>query len=110
MSTAVAENEQRIGIRQGDVILVKCYKPTVIPNKLSHLTLAEGEVTGHAHRMSGGVCTLYGESDDQPKYLLVEEESTLTHEEHGEHVVDTGWYDVIKQREYEPNGWRNVAD
>ena len=36
-------------LRQGDVLLIPASK-TVKDTKLPHLTLAEGEVTGHRHR------------------------------------------------------------
>ena len=39
-------------ISQGDVILIPDQQ--VEGEKLSHLTLAEGEVTGHKHRISQG--------------------------------------------------------
>ena len=35
-------------IRQGDVIL-KAFSDRITGRKLPHLTLAEGEVTGHSH-------------------------------------------------------------
>lgn len=46
--------------------------------KLNHLILAEGEVTGHAHRASSG--TLY----DNGGVLLLDpaEDTKVTHEEH----------------------------
>lgn len=46
--------------------------------KLNHLVLAEGEVTGHAHRASAG--TLY--SDTGRTVLVAEDETVVTHEEH----------------------------
>ena len=42
-------------IRQGDVLLVPLVQPQNSFGKiLNHLTLAEGEVTGHRHRISDG--------------------------------------------------------
>ena len=37
-------------IRQGDVILLPVQETQ--GQKLSHLTLAEGQVTGHSHRLT----------------------------------------------------------
>jgi len=54
-------------IRQGDVILLPVQQNQ--GQKLSHLTLAEGEVTGHKHRISEGQAELYEEDD--PLYLRV---------------------------------------
>lgn len=66
--------------------------------KLSHTVLAEGEVTGHAHRASGSA-TLYrvGES----LMLDVEGATTVTHEEHGPVALPVGQHDIIKVREYD---------
>jgi hypothetical protein len=44
-------------IRQGDVILQPITQ--IVGQKLSHLTLAEGEVTGHSRRISDGQAELY---------------------------------------------------
>jgi hypothetical protein len=44
-------------IRQGDVILLPTQ--TLEGQLLPHLTLAEGEVTGHKHRISDGQAELY---------------------------------------------------
>lgn len=37
-------------LRQGDVLLIPAQQQT-LGQQLPHLTLAEGEVTGHKHRM-----------------------------------------------------------
>ena len=44
-------------IRQGDVILKAI--TNIQGQKLTHLTLAEGEVTGHSHRIADGQAELY---------------------------------------------------
>jgi len=95
-------------IRQGDVLLLAIDQIPAEARSLDHLVLAEGEVTGHAHRITSGSATLleYGER----KYLRVDEASELTHEEHGPHVLSPGAYEVKIQREYSPEGWHNVAD
>lgn len=45
-------------LRQGDVLLIPTSK-TVKDTKLPHLTLAEGEVMGHRHRISQDEAELY---------------------------------------------------
>ena len=65
-------------IRQGDVILIPVQQ--VEGEKLSHLTLAEGEVTGHKHRISQGEAQLY--TDDSQLYLSIfSPKAVLSHEE-----------------------------
>jgi hypothetical protein len=94
-------------IRQGDVILVPVLE--IEGQKLSHLTLAEGEVTGHKHRISDGQAELF--EKDGTLYLRVfSDVATLTHEEHHAIQIPQGSWLVRIQREYEPQGWRYVAD
>lgn len=93
--------------RHGDVLLVSVEK--VKGKKLPHLTLAEGEVTGHAHRITEGEAELYEENG--VLFLHVESErAKLTHEEHKEIDLPRGNYQITIQREYAPEGWRKVAD
>lgn len=95
-------------IRQGDVLLVQVDQ---VPNgqELPHLTLALGEVTGHSHRISSGEASLV--ERDGTLYLTVFSDlATLAHEEHHHLSIPYGSYEVRIQREYEPDGWRYVAD
>jgi hypothetical protein len=98
-------------IRQGDVILLPLQQPAEINETtlLPHLVLAEGEVTGHKHRISDGQAELYDQ--DGTLYLRVlSDRATLTHEEHQPIQIPHGNWMVRIQREYEPAGWRYVAD
>ena len=93
--------------RQGDVILVPVKQAE--GEKLMHLTLKFGEVTGHKHCISEGDAQLYAENTDL--YLSIfSETAALVHEEHGSISVPQGNWKVLIQREYEPEGWRYVAD
>lgn len=95
-------------MRQGDVILLPA-SDSEVGKKLPHLTLAEGEVTGHRHRISAGQAELY--EKDGTLYLRVfSEQATLTHEEHQAIAIPQGTWMIRIQREYEPEGWRYVAD
>lgn len=96
-------------IRQGDVILISVKKMQDEGKKLPHLTLAEGEVTGHSHRISEGQAQLY-EKDGTLYLRVLSETATLTHEEHKAIQIPQGSWMVRIQREYEPEGWRYVAD
>lgn len=95
-------------LRQGDVLLI----PAVAGEsgrKLDHLTLAEGEVTGHRHRISQGEAELY-ERDGTLYLKVLSPTALLTHEEHHPISIPQGDWMVRIQREYEPQGWRYVAD
>ncbi|MGK7874188.1 MAG: hypothetical protein AB4426_13000 [Xenococcaceae cyanobacterium] len=94
-------------IRQGDVILQPVEQ--TLGKTLPHLTLAEGEVTGHSHRISEGQAQLY-EKDGTLYLRVLSETATLTHEEHKQIKIPQGSWMVRVQREYEPLGWRYVAD
>ena len=77
--------------------------------KQSHLTLAEGEVTGHKHRIAEGQAQLY-EKDGTLYLRVISETVLLTHEEHKAISIPQGNWTIRIQREYEPEGWRYVAD
>lgn len=94
-------------IRQGDVILLPVQQTQ--GQKLTHLILAEGEVTGHSHRISNGEAELY-EKDGTLYLRVVSKEATLIHEEHKAISIPQGSWTIRIQREYEPAGWRYVAD
>ena len=100
-------------VRQGDVILIPVQQTTEswqeMGQKLPHLTLAEGEVTGHRHRISDGQAELHEQNGTL--YLQVTSESaTLAHEEHKAIQIPQGSWIVRIQRQYEPEGWDYVED
>lgn len=88
-------------IRQGDVLLLPLENAEISGKKLSHLTLANGEVTGHSHRISTGKAELY--QRDGVLYLRVlSPEVTLKHEEHKNLKIPYGDWMIRIQREYQP--------
>ncbi len=94
--------------RQGDVLIISS-DTSVSCTKLPHLTLAEGEVTGHRHRISHGEAELFDRNG--VLYLKVlSPTALLTHEEHAEVTIPQGNWEIRIQREYVPEGWRDVAD
>ena len=94
--------------RHGDILLVETTeaKGKVDTNK-DALVLARGETTGHAHRVIGKAQIMVAERE---RYLSVTGAAYLTHEEHGRIDLPVGIFRVIQQREYAPEGIRNVAD
>jgi hypothetical protein len=119
-------------IRQGDVLLrpvgklpMGC-KPEVLG---SRIVLAHGEVTGHAHAiydhlpatMAPGAADEIAEaaiararlwiSPSGDRFLEVTEPVTLRHEEHTEHTIPAGIFELPVQVEYtEAQAVRAVAD
>jgi len=98
-------------VRQGDLLIVKISKPEGELKKLAHRVLADGEITGHQHKLTLGV--LYKKNDwdsslffDIPKGQV----SELEHPEHKTQVFPSGFYEVIRQREYTERGIREIRD
>ena len=104
--------------RQGDVLLVKvgkAKKGKVVALDNGVNVLAYGEVTGHAHTISGNHSTLFeceatAESKEAERFLHVEEATDLNHQEHGTINIPEGDYKVIIQQEYHPEEIRKVRD
>ena len=99
-------------MRHGDVFLRLVKRvPSELPvveRKTPEVILAEGEVTGHAHRVFSADAVEYG--DGMQRVVSVPSPSRLDHEDHGFLPVFSGIYEVRRQREYAPDAVRNVAD
>ena len=97
--------------RQGDVAVVRAANmPRAAKQRErenGRVVLAHGEVTGHAHVVTGPA-ELF--DADRQTYLRVGEGAEIRHEEHSTIPVPAGIYRVIRQREYSPEEIRNVAD
>lgn len=105
------QNRQKDCFRHGDVTLKRVAKPlTPVGKKQDHCILAYGEVTGHKHEVFGDA-TLFKEENGKMYLVTGKEPAVLDHPEHGKITLEpeTG-YEVGIQREYEPEGWRQVAD
>lgn len=98
--------------RQGDVLIVPASEipAAAVPVKRVHraVVLAEGEVTGHAHRIIAEGAELFEIEGLEDRFLRVLTEGgvDLVHEEHGIITLPVGDYVVRRQREYTPE--RNV--
>lgn len=106
--------------RQGDVLIVAVdaipNNATEVPRTDRGVVLAEGEVTGHAHRIPSRSAMLYRTENDA-RYLRVEgtsggkrEAVSLQHEEHSPVTLPPGNYRISLHREYQPDAIRVVAD
>ncbi|MBF0523361.1 MAG: hypothetical protein HQL24_09955 [Candidatus Omnitrophica bacterium] len=92
--------------RQGDLLIVRVEAIPIASKKKDNLILAEGEATGHNHALDSG--EVY--EKDGVLYFRADTTTRLNHPEHKQLLFEKGTYKVIRQREYEPAGWRNVAD
>ena len=96
--------------RQGDVFLIATSSLPVAGRMERRPVLAEGELTGHAHRLgdpaSGRVFSVGSDL-----YLeVLADTATIVHEEHGPVTLPRGGYAVRIQREYSPQEIRRVVD
>jgi hypothetical protein len=102
-------------IRQGDVLLVadEAERPHNLKPK-KEVILAEGESTGHAHRLKA--VEVYDWSANGQRYVQVAgSPGEISHEEHDPipaKVVEPGiTYRVIPQQEWDLSGqWKKVVD
>lgn len=88
--------------RQGDVIIKGIgVKPEGDIKLLPHLTLAEGEATGHRHQITRGQAELYQMATGLMYLKVLSDFATLYHEEHEEIELPKGDYEVFIEREYD---------
>lgn len=85
-------------LQQGDVLIVKVKE--IQGKKLTHLTLAKGELTGHNHTITRGEAELY--DHEGTLFLRVKsDEAILTHQEHDTLTIPKGDYKINIVREYD---------
>jgi len=117
-----------LGYRQGDVIIRKVDN---IPTNLekNENILAYGEVTGHKHKIIKGDVEVFKGSDrlfinvksdfailahgsdaQLARWASGEQLDCPTEDVHAPQKIQKGLYESRIQREYEPDGWREVAD
>lgn len=91
-------------IQQGDVVIesVNSIPGDCNPGQLKQgkIVLAEGETTGHAHRISEVAGVVFKEKDGM-FYLENKEELQVQHEEHKTVFIPPGTWRVWRVREYD---------
>lgn len=102
--------------RQGDVLIIAVNKiPTnakPVARENGRLILAHGEITGHAHVVDAPDAVFLATDLDEmaDRFLKIESECQVVHDEHAPINLVPGLYRVRRQREYSPAKIRNVAD
>lgn len=96
--------------RHGDVLLAPAKKVPGSAKRLPHLVLAQGELTGHSHRLEPSTAAeLY--QDGATMFLNVTATpARLVHPEHSTIELPVGLYRVWRQREYSPQAIRIIRD
>lgn len=108
-------------IRQGDILMVRV-GAVEDSGKSRPVVVGHGEVTGHSHTLEAAR-TLNGDAlawdlfartgewqGDGAPLVAVDADTVIRHQEHGPLTVPAGVWRVIRQREYEPERERFVAD
>lgn len=99
---------------QGDLMIRKVNK---IPENLKQINKQEEYVvahseTGHHHVLLGNVALM--EKDEFIKFVEVKEEARLEHrrsfDTHETIIIAPGLYELRRQREHTPEGFRMVMD
>jgi len=108
----VKKNQPKM-FRQGDVMVFATERKEdlqPVDREAGRIILAHGEVTGHAHAIASNDAMLFMDAKTLDRYLDVKAPVTLDHEEHSRIELPSGFYRVIQQREYRPEGIRSVVD
>lgn len=104
-------NNQEMIFRQGDVVIRQAKIPFDAV-ETTETVLAEGEVTGHAHRIAKKSNAKLFLTPMVALFIRVAEPCEIEHEEHESIILPMGDWSVNVQREYDwfSNEIRNVAD
>lgn len=113
------KNQEDVTVRQGDLLFIRIDSPMLKNKKLPESTkkqndgvIARGEATGHVHQLHHGELLL----DGTEQFVVANEGCEVTHQEHGTAALwglstpTVNTWVVRRQREYLPQGARNVAD
>jgi hypothetical protein len=96
--------------RQGDILIstVRAIPKGAVLR--SHGVIAEGELTGHSHRIQHSTTAELLEYGGSLYLRVLADEARVVHEEHGPITVPWRMYLVWQQREYTPKSIRPVKD
>lgn len=113
-------------VRQGDILLVRvhCAPQGLVrqPTKTGSVTVGYGEVTGHHHTIQDAVWMVAPGvltydlhqfalgNGTMPVFVVIDEPTTLTHQEHAPIALDAGVWQVLRQRTYTPERVISVRD
>jgi hypothetical protein len=96
--------------RHGDLLVQSVRKLPRNARQLQHLVLAEGELTGHSHRIAERDAAVLFEAGAGMFLHVTGPRASLVHQEHGPIELKRGIYRVWRQREYSPHEVRVVQD
>ena len=88
--------------RQGDIYIESVSSIPEGAAEKPDTVLADGELTGHQHRIQDIRSAIVFEGRGQLFVNVVAEDADVIHEEHGTIHLKRGMYRVWRQREYDP--------
>jgi hypothetical protein len=88
--------------RHGDVLIQKVSRLPKAVKRLTHRTLAHGELTGHSHQIREHEGVELWQSDSELFVQVAGQRATVVHQEHAPIELPRGTYRVWRQREYTP--------
>lgn len=96
--------------RHGDVLIARAPSIPAGATKLARRVLAEGEITGHSHRIEEAQTAVLYSSGGELFLDVTADVATVVHEEHAPIQLPRGYYRVWRQREYTPQEIRTIRD
>ena len=93
--------------RHGDLLIKQIDHIPLTAKLLATSIIAEGEITGHNHKLYGSQ-QVYGTHSDknfriiEPTYFQAKEEISLKHQEHDTLKISKGNYVILHEREHDP--------
>lgn len=102
--------------RHGDVLLIRRGECEQLSGRAetAEVVVAEGEATGHAHRVIGvgaAIADMSDERTDGRRHLMLPRGGAISHEEHALIELPAGVYEVrIQQTMTQPGVWERVRD
>ena len=100
---------QKNCFRHGDLIIKPVAEIPKEAERQNHLTLAEGEATGHHHSVVEGQAVHF-RFDGKIYLRVISEIAKIDHPEHGLRELPQGEYEVDIQQEWKEDGWAKVID
>lgn len=103
-------NQASVLYRHGDVLIRRITSLPLGVQRRVGATLAQGEVTGHSHRIQQAHAVQLWVQGSNLFLEVKEPIATLVHEEHRAIELPSGLYRVWRQREYRPDAYVEVMD
>ena len=95
--------------RQGDLLFKKIDSLPKRKRKLDTDIIVRGEATGHAHALvNGEIYTSIVATIGPVNFLKAKKGAKVVHDEHETIELESGFYEVVRQREYDPNAPENL--